>query len=225
VLKEAYSIGHRNPHHLAFAKDGTLIVGEDGRDNIDEVNIVLPGANYGWPAREGSLVHVSAGGGLYDGVAALPANDQINGFTYPVMQFLHQGVRGTGFTGQALGGGYVVENDSALHGYYFCTDFVFSGDIYFTPLLAMKSAVTNGPAASLRMAPIFRAGISFDHDNNAATAPFALANLKAMMTSALSPFYDNSGRVDIRFGQGPQGEMYLLSKRDRRVYLVTNSLL
>jgi glucose/arabinose dehydrogenase len=223
VLKEAYSIGHRNPHHLAFAKDGTLIVAEDGRDNIDEVNLIVPGANYGWPAREGSLVHISAGGGLYDGVAALPANDQTNGFTYPAMQFLHQGVRGAGFTGQALGGGYVVENGTALHGYYFSTDFVFSGDIFATPLSALKAAVTTGPTNQLRMAPILRAPILFDHDNNPATAALALVNLKAMMTSALSPFYDNSGRVDMRFGQGSQGEMYLLSKRDRRVYLVTNS--
>jgi glucose/arabinose dehydrogenase len=225
VIKEAYSIGHRNPHHLAFAKDGTLIVAEDGRDNIDEVNIIVPGANYGWPAREGSLVHVTAGGGLYNGVAALPANDNINNFTYPVMQFLHQGTRGTGFTGQALGGGYVVENGSALSGYYFSTDFVNTGDVFSSPLASMKNAITTGPASSLRMAPIARVPILFDHDNNAATAPIAVANLKGMMTPALSPNYDNSGRVDMRFGQGPQGEMYLLSKRDRRVYLVTNSKL
>jgi hypothetical protein len=45
-----------------------------------------------------------------------------------------------------------------------------------------------------------------------------------MMTATASSGYDNSGRVDMRFGQGPAGEMYLLSKRDRRVYLVTNSL-
>jgi glucose/arabinose dehydrogenase len=223
VLKEAYSIGHRNPHHLAFAKDGTLIAAEDGRDNIDEVNIIVPGANYGWPSREGSLVHLSAGGGLYNGVAALPANDQINGFTYPAMQFLHQGVRGAGFTGQALGGGYVVENGTALSGYYFSTDFVFSGDIFATHLSSLKAAITTGPASSLRMSPIARAPILFDHDNNRATPAISLVNLKAMMTSTLSPFYDNSGRVDMRFGQGPSGEMYLLSKRDRRVYLVTNS--
>ncbi len=223
ILKEAYSIGHRNPHHLAFAADGTLIVAEDGRDNIDEVNVVVRGGNYGWPAREGSLVHLS-GGTLYNGVAALPANDSINGFVYPAMQFLHQGVRGAGFTGQALGGGYVVENGTALDGYYFCLDFVFSGDVFVTPLSALQSAITTGPTANMRMAPISRIGIRFDHDNNSATAPIPFVNLKAMMNTTYSPFYDNSGRVDMRFGQGPRGELYLLSKRDRRIYLVTNSM-
>jgi Glucose / Sorbosone dehydrogenase len=221
MIPEVWSLGHRNPHHLAFARDGTLIVAEDGRDNIDEVNLIQAGANYGWPVREGSLVHL-AQGTLYDGVAALPANDESFGYTYPAMQFLHQGVRGTTFTGQALGGGYVVENGSALSGHYFATDFVFTGNVFVTPLAALEAAMTKGPAASLRMAPIAKASILFDHDANPATPPLALPNLGDM--TRLAPAYDNSGRVDIRYGQGPRGELYLLSKRDRRVYLVTNSV-
>jgi hypothetical protein len=221
MIPEVYSLGHRNPHHLAFARDGTLIAAEDGRDNIDEINIIQPGANHGWPVREGTLVHL-AQGTLYDGVAALPANDESFGYTYPVAQFLHQGVRGTFFTGQALGGGYVVENGSALNGHYFATDFVFTGDVFTAPLVAMKAAVTKGPAASLKMAPLSKASILFDHDDNPATPPLALPTLREMTQQA--PNYDGSGRVDIRYGQGPRGELYLLSKRDRRVYLVTNSV-
>ncbi len=221
MIPEVYSLGHRNPHHLAFARDGTLLAAEDGRDNIDEVNIIRAGANHGWPMREGTLVHL-AQGTLYDGVAALPANDESFGYTYPAMQFLHQGVRGTMFTGQALGGGYVVENGSALSGHYFATDFVFSGDVFTTPLAALQSAVTQGPAAALRMAPLRKASVLFDHDANPATPPLALPDLREMTQQA--PNYDGSGRVDIRYGQGPRGELYLLSKHDRRVYLVTNSV-
>ncbi len=221
MIPEVYSLGHRNPHHLAFARDATLIVAEDGRDNIDEVNIVRAGANHGWPVREGTLVHL-APGTLYDGVAALPANDESFGYTYPALQFLHQGVRGTTFTGQALGGGYVVENGSALSGHYFATDFVFSGDVFTTPLAALKAAVTQGPVASLKTAPLRKSSVLFDHDANPATPPLALPTLRDM--TQLAPAYDGSGRVDIRYGQGPRGELYLLSKRDRRVYLVTNSV-
>jgi Glucose / Sorbosone dehydrogenase len=221
MIPEVYSLGHRNPHHLAFARDGTLIAAEDGRDNIDEINIIQPGANHGWPVREGTLVHL-AQGTLYDGVAALPAGDESFGYTYPAAQFLHQGVRGAIFTGQALGGGYVVENGSALNGHYFATDFVFTGDVFTTPLVALKSAVTKGPAAALKMAPLRKASVLFDHDANPATPPLALPTLLDM--TRLAPSYDGSGRVDIRYGQGPRGELYLLSKRDRRVYLVTNSV-
>ncbi len=221
MIPEVYSLGHRNPHHLAFANDGTLIVAEAGRDNIDEVNVIQPGANYGWPAREGTLVHTALGT-LWDGVQPLPVGDESFGYTYPAMQFLHQGVRGTGFTGQSIGGGYVVENGTALSGHYFATDFVFSGDVFVTPLASLKAAVTRGPAASLRMAPIAHAAVRFDHDNDPATPPLQLLNLRQM--TQLAPNYDGSGRVDIRYGQGPRGELYLLSKRDRRVYLVTNSV-
>jgi hypothetical protein len=221
MIPEAYSIGHRNPHHLAFARDGTLIVAEDGRDNIDEINLIQAGANYGWPAREGTFVHL-AQGTLYDGLATVAANGESFGYTYPAAQFLHQGVRGTTFTGQALGGGYVVENGSALNGYYFATDFVYTGDVFTAPLVALEAAVTKGPVASLKMAPISKAPILFDHDDNPATPPLALPTLREM--TQMAPFYDGSGRVDIRYGQGPRGELYLLSKRDRRVYLVTNSV-
>jgi hypothetical protein len=221
MIPEVYSIGHRNPHHLAFARDGTLIVAEDGRDNIDEINLIQAGANHGWPVREGTFVHL-AQGTLYDGLAVVPANDESFGYTYPAAQFLHQGVRGTTFTGQALGGGYVVENGSPLSGYYFATDFVYTGDVFTTPLVALEAAVTKGPVASLKMAPISKAPILFDHDDNPATPPLALPTLREMTQQA--PNYDGSGRVDIRYGQGPRGELYLLSKRDRRVYLVTNSV-
>ncbi len=221
MIPEAYSIGHRNPHHLAFAVDGTLIVAEAGRDNIDEVNVIKPGANYGWPLREGSLTHL-AQGTLWNGVDALPSNDASFNFTYPAMQFLHQGKVGTSFTGQSLGGGYVVENGSPLSGRYFATDFVFTGDVFVTTLASLKAAVTTGLPTELRMAPIARAGIDFDHDNNPATAAVALVNLASL--TKLAPTYDQSGRVDMRFGQGPNGEIYLLSKRDRRVYVVTNSI-
>jgi len=46
---EIYSYGHRNPQGLAVAPDGTIWTVEHGARGGDEVNIVRPGANYGWP--------------------------------------------------------------------------------------------------------------------------------------------------------------------------------
>lgn len=219
MLPEVYSYGHRNPHHPAFTANGTLIVAEAGHDNIDEVNIVKPGSNYGWPEREGTLLHV--GSLLFNGIAALPANDP-QPFTYPAMQFLHQGKSGTAYTAQSIGGGYGVENGSALNGYYFATDFVLTGDVFATPLSLLTTAVTSGQPSALRTAPITKAAVLFDDDGNPKTRAKQLPNLFEM--TKLSPTYDQSGRVDIRYGQGPRGELYLLSKRDRTVYLVTNSV-
>ena len=49
-LPEIYSMGHRNPTGLAIHPDtGALWEGEQGPQGGDEVNIILPGKNYGWP--------------------------------------------------------------------------------------------------------------------------------------------------------------------------------
>ncbi len=46
---ETWSTGHRNPYGLAFAPDGRLWEHEMGPKGGDEVNLILPGRNYGWP--------------------------------------------------------------------------------------------------------------------------------------------------------------------------------
>ena len=57
---ETWSSGHRNPLGLAFAADGRLWETEMGPSGGDEVNLILPGRNYGWPN--------ASNGSNYDGV-------------------------------------------------------------------------------------------------------------------------------------------------------------
>ncbi len=47
---EVYSLGHRNPMGLAIHPDtGAVWASEHAPQGGDEVNIILPGRNYGWP--------------------------------------------------------------------------------------------------------------------------------------------------------------------------------
>jgi glucose/arabinose dehydrogenase len=49
VRAQTWSSGHRNPYGLAFARDGRLWEVEMGPKGGDEVNLIEPGKNYGYP--------------------------------------------------------------------------------------------------------------------------------------------------------------------------------
>lgn len=49
ALPEIWSYGHRNHQGIALASDGTVYSNEHGARGGDEINIIEPGANYGWP--------------------------------------------------------------------------------------------------------------------------------------------------------------------------------
>ncbi len=50
ALPELFTIGHRNPQGLAIHPvSGDIWLGEHGPQGGDEINLLKPGANYGWP--------------------------------------------------------------------------------------------------------------------------------------------------------------------------------
>lgn len=48
-----YSYGHRNPQGITWSSDGSIYASEHGDDANDEINLIEPGQNYGWPIIEG----------------------------------------------------------------------------------------------------------------------------------------------------------------------------
>ena len=50
ALPDIWSYGHRNLQGLVIADDGSVYEHEHGPQGGDELNLALPGKNYGWPA-------------------------------------------------------------------------------------------------------------------------------------------------------------------------------
>ena len=69
-----WSYGHRNVLGLQFAPDGRLWASEMGPQGGDEINLILPGKNYGWPR---------VSNGSHYGGADIPDHKAGDGFEAP----------------------------------------------------------------------------------------------------------------------------------------------
>jgi len=72
-----WSMGHRNVQGLDWTADGRLYASEFGDKSWDELNLIEPGANYGWPEVEA----------LQGSPSGTELGATVKGFTYPVAQW------------------------------------------------------------------------------------------------------------------------------------------
>ncbi len=227
-LDELYAVGFRNPHHLAFGKDSGnnvhLIVADAGRDNIEEVNFITAGENYGWSEREGTFVHLTGATdpeGIQLGITALPSDDYTNDYTYPNAQWSHIGNVGDGFVGQAIAGGYVATSNTGEK-LYFSSDFPVSGRIFVNKIDNLLAATThlntNELPGILTQDAFSDVRIFFDNDSDPGTPAVEKASIKDIVNDETS--YTGGNRVDSRFGQDMDENLYIMNKRNGWIYKV-----
>jgi Glucose / Sorbosone dehydrogenase/Cytochrome c len=133
VWPEIYARGFRNPHRLAWEPEGErrLIATDVGQHAFEEINIVVPGGDYGWNVREGFVVFDPVQKKLLE---ALPFEGPRDRFRYPRALYSHR-------EGFAISGGYVYQGDCAeLRGRYVFGD-ISTGRIFCVDLAANPAAI------------------------------------------------------------------------------------
>ena len=130
VVKEIYCRGFRNPNRISWKSDGQMLIHDIGQTNIEEINIGLPGADYGWPEREGTFVFNPRGNVHL--VYPLDAQEVPGRYTYPVLQYDHD-------EGKAISGGFEYRGKAAprLKGKFLFSD-IANGRIFMTDGKALK---------------------------------------------------------------------------------------
>ncbi len=123
TLGEVFCRGFRNPNRIIWTPDGKMLITDIGHANAEEINIGKPGADYGWPEREGTFVINPRA--KMDRVFAIPVNNEAIEYTYPVAQYDHD-------EGKAISAGYVYPGQAIpqLNGKYIFGDIV-NGRVFY----------------------------------------------------------------------------------------------
>lgn len=83
-VREVYAYGFRNPYRFAFDRaTGDLIAADVGQNNVEEIDRVTRGGNYGWAVKEGDFLFNRADGTIGARSPGVPAGmiDPISGPT------------------------------------------------------------------------------------------------------------------------------------------------
>jgi autotransporter-associated beta strand protein len=97
AVKEIYAYGFRNPFKFSFnSATGHLIVGDVGQNEVEEVDQVTSGGNYGWVTKEGTFLFNRSTG--MDNPTNSPGSPP--GLIDPVLEYDHN-------SGSAVIGGFV----------------------------------------------------------------------------------------------------------------------
>jgi len=126
---EIFAVGMRNPFRFSFDRDtGELVVGDVGQGQVEEVDIVTLGGNYGWRVFEGTSCT-----GIDPLLCGAP------GFIGPIFEYTHAGGR------CSITGGYVYRG---TRGTLPLGTYVF-GDFCTGELFALRAAASGAPVTRL----------------------------------------------------------------------------
>jgi mono/diheme cytochrome c family protein len=213
--KEIWAAGIRNPHRLVWDFPATrsaaprLLAFNIGLNAWETVLLIKKGANYGYSLREGTQARTA------EGMQPVPADDTIpwqisdtvtRGTvkpTYPVIAYPHQ-ARG----GDAIAGGFIYRGRRipALQGKLVLGD-ISTGHLWYADMEDVLRADDGQPTT-----------IAALHEIDAGLRRLVEETYRARggrgETLPGAAAVSGRGRVDLRFAEAADGELYILTKSD-----------
>ncbi|MGH8649948.1 MAG: PQQ-dependent sugar dehydrogenase, partial [Burkholderiales bacterium] len=209
TLGEIYAYGFRNAHrHTWDLTDGTMFAFDIGMSNIEEVNIVREGSNYGWMTREGYFDNaVNKPGGVLRDIFPLPEailNGEIkDGFTYPVAIYDHN-------DGQSVTGGFAYYGRiAALRGKFVFGD-IARGRLFASDLAAMKKADDGIPQT---VAPVEEIQLYVRDTRGNRTYVSLRELIEKTMGATIT-------RADLHISRTRDGELLITSRQDGTIRML-----
>jgi hypothetical protein len=201
TLGEIYAYGFRNAHRLSWDTDGTMFASDIGMDNIEEINIVRNGENYGWMRREGIWENGRWRGGALNQLFPLSpeilSGREKDGFTYPVAMYDHD-------EGHAVTDGFAYHGRiAALRGKFVFGD-IQNGRVFAADLAEMKKADDGVPQT---VAPIEEVQL-YVRDTKGNRIGVSMKELVDQKMGTSLP------RVDLHISRTGDGELLLTSRQD-----------
>ncbi len=196
TLGEIYAYGVRNPQRFAWdSKDGRLFVADIGQNAVEEISPITAGANLGWSKWEASFPYVN-------GQVDPTRQREEPGLTWPVVEFDH---RDPLFQRAAITG-VIIYRQSAIRELQNLMIFGDnpSGQIFYVN----ADKLPDGGQAAVRQ-------ILFNDKGTRKTLLQLIAEKNTQQKK------EPAARADLRFGEGPQGQIFVMNKRDGVIRLLT----
>lgn len=195
ALKEIYAYGVRNPQRFSWdSKTGRLFLADIGQNAVEEISIVTAGANLGWNTWEGSFPYIK---GQVDPSKARSEP----GLTWPVVEFDHLDPL---FQRAAITG-VIIYRQSAIRQLQNLLIFGDnpSGQIFYVH----ADKLPDGGQSAVRQ-------ILFNDNGTRKTL------LELIGEANKKQGKEPAGRADLRFGEGPEGQIFVMNKRDGIIRLL-----
>ncbi len=197
TLGDIYAFGVRNPQRFGWdPENGNMFVADIGQNIVEELSLVTPGANLGWNDWEGSFRFISR-----REVSLVDRRGEA-GLTYPVVEY---GQLDPLLQPSSAATGVVVYRHDAIPQLENLVLFGDnpSGEVFYVHADQLPSG---GQDAIRRI--LF-------NDNGASKTLLQLIQEKNV-EQGKSP----ARRADLRFGTGPDSQIFLLNKRDGTIRLL-----